>query len=56
MQRNDNTRLYTLTLGGDHKNLRDHRQDRDRADNARRRGRPVRSHPRRRRGLRSQRY
>lgn len=53
---NDNTRLYILTLGGDHKDLRGDRQDRDRADNARRRGRPVRSHPRRRRGLRGQRY
>lgn len=38
--------VYTLTLGGDHKNLRGHWQDCDRADNARRRGRQIRSHPR----------
>lgn len=46
--------VCTLTLGGDHKNLRCHRQDRDRANNARWRGRQIRSHSRRRRSLRSQ--
>jgi len=40
--------VCTLTLGGDHKNLRCHWQDRDRANNAWRRGRQIRSHSRRR--------